>query len=148
MFPKRGPLWKEMPVSRAFSSTYPSGSPAREPSTQIPSTELPQRETLDPSSSFQPYLKVPSRGDHSSLPTWAPMTRESYPQSIPFITFRVPSKGAPHQVPLKELPSFQNPLSTNSQSSRWTDPPWHWRVMSVPWALLPMSFRIPRKELS
>jgi len=26
-----GPLWKEMPVSRAFS-TYPSGSPAREPS--------------------------------------------------------------------------------------------------------------------
>jgi len=30
-FPKMGPLWKEIPVSRAFS-TYPSGFPAREPS--------------------------------------------------------------------------------------------------------------------
>jgi len=38
-FPK-GPLWKEMPVSRAFS-TYPSGSPAREPSLHVPLTELP-----------------------------------------------------------------------------------------------------------
>ena len=38
-----GPLWKEMPVSRAFS-TYPSGSPARKPSLQVPFTELPQRE--------------------------------------------------------------------------------------------------------
>jgi len=40
-----GLLWKEMSVSRAFS-TYPSGSPAREPSFQVPFTELPQRETL------------------------------------------------------------------------------------------------------
>jgi hypothetical protein len=46
-FPKMGPPWKEMPVSRAFS-TYPSGSPAREPSLQVPFTELPQRETLHP----------------------------------------------------------------------------------------------------
>ena len=39
----RGPLWGEMPVSRAFS-TYPPGSPAREPFPQIPFTELPRRE--------------------------------------------------------------------------------------------------------
>jgi hypothetical protein len=43
--PKTEPLWKEMPVSRAFS-TYPSESPARELSLQVPFTELPQRETL------------------------------------------------------------------------------------------------------
>jgi hypothetical protein len=30
-----GPLWKEMPFSRAFS-TYPPGSPARGPSLQVP----------------------------------------------------------------------------------------------------------------
>ena len=41
---RKGPLWKEMPVSRAFSA-YPSGSPARKPSLQVPFTELPQRET-------------------------------------------------------------------------------------------------------
>ena len=39
-----GPLQKEMPVSRAFT-TYLSGSPAREPSLQVPFTQLPQRET-------------------------------------------------------------------------------------------------------
>jgi len=38
-----GPLWKEMPVSRAFSA-YPLGSPARELFLQVPFTELPQRE--------------------------------------------------------------------------------------------------------
>jgi hypothetical protein len=52
--PQTGSLWKEMPISRAFS-TYPSGSPAREPSLQVPFTELPQRETLLPQSPFQPY---------------------------------------------------------------------------------------------
>jgi len=56
--PQTGPLWKEMPVSRAFS-TYPSGSAARELSLQVPFTELPQRETLQLQSHFQPYLKVP-----------------------------------------------------------------------------------------
>jgi hypothetical protein len=42
-----GPLWKEMPISRA-SSTYPSGSPARKPSLQVPFTELPERDTPPP----------------------------------------------------------------------------------------------------
>jgi hypothetical protein len=46
-FPKKGPLWKEMIVSRAFS-TYLSGSPARELSLQVPFTDLPQREKLHP----------------------------------------------------------------------------------------------------
>jgi hypothetical protein len=46
-FPKMGPLWKEMIVSRAFS-TYLSGSPARELSLQVPFTDLPQREKLHP----------------------------------------------------------------------------------------------------
>jgi len=63
----RGPLWGEMPVSRAFS-TYPPGSPAREPSPQIPFTELPQRETPHLQSPFQPSPKIPGRGAHSRLP--------------------------------------------------------------------------------
>jgi len=58
--PQMGPLWKEMPVSRAFI-TYPSGSPARDPSLQVPFTELRQREILHLQSPFQPYLKVPCR---------------------------------------------------------------------------------------
>jgi len=32
------------------------------------------------------------------------MRRDAHPQSLPFITFRAPCKGAPLQVPLKELP--------------------------------------------
>jgi len=59
-FPEMGALCKEMSVSSAFS-TYPSGSPAREPSLQVPFTELPQRGTLHIQSPFQPYLNVPGR---------------------------------------------------------------------------------------
>jgi hypothetical protein len=61
-FPKRGP-YEEMTISRAFS-TYPSGSPARKLSLQVPFTELPHRETLHLQHPFQPYLtylKVPGR---------------------------------------------------------------------------------------
>jgi hypothetical protein len=49
-----------MPVARAFS-TCPSGSPTREPSLQVPFTELSQREMLRLQSPFQPSLKVPGR---------------------------------------------------------------------------------------
>jgi len=69
--PKMGPLWKEMPVSRAFS-TYPSGSPARQHSLQIPFTELPQRQTLHLQSPFQPYLKVPLVEPTPGCPTEPP----------------------------------------------------------------------------
>jgi hypothetical protein len=54
------PLWKEMPVSRAFS-IYSSEFPARKPSLYVPFTELPKREILYLQSLFQPYLKVPGR---------------------------------------------------------------------------------------
>ena len=97
--PQTGPLWREMPVSRA-SSAYPSGSPAREPSLQVPFTELPQRETLHLQRSFQPYLKIPGRWAHYSLPNSASF----HSQRLPFLTFRAPRKGAPLQVPLTELP--------------------------------------------
>ena len=68
-----GPLWKEMPISRG-SSTYPPGSPAREPS-RLPSQsshresegggrgEMPHLQ-----SPFQPFCKVLSRRAHSRLP--------------------------------------------------------------------------------
>jgi hypothetical protein len=78
--PQTGPLWKEMPVSRAFC-TYPSGSTGREPF-QVPFTELSQRERLHLQSPFQPYLIVPGRWGQSSLPNWAPMRRDAHPQIL------------------------------------------------------------------
>jgi len=33
---------------QSLFSTYPTGSPVREPSLQVPLTQLPQRETLHP----------------------------------------------------------------------------------------------------
>jgi hypothetical protein len=50
--PQTVPLWNEIPV-------YSSGSPAREPSLQVPFTELPQRETLHLQSPFHPHPKSP-----------------------------------------------------------------------------------------
>jgi len=132
-----------MPVSRAFSK-YLSGSPAKEPSLQIRFTELPQRVTLHLQSPFQPYLKVPGRWTRSRLSNWAPIKRVARPQSLPFVTFRAPSKGAPSRFPNRapierEMPRFQSPLTIFSQSSWWMD-------MSVHWALFPISFQIPWKE--
>jgi len=46
-FPKQGPYGRRC-LSPELVSTYPTGSPAREPSLQVPITELPQRETLHP----------------------------------------------------------------------------------------------------
>ena len=68
-FPKRGPYGRRCPSPEPFS-TYPSGSPVRESSLQVPLAELPQREreTLSPWSPCQPYLKVPDRGVQSRWP--------------------------------------------------------------------------------
>jgi len=93
------PLWKR--CRSPEPSIYPLGSPAREPSLQVPFTELPQRETPQFQSPFQPYLKVPGRWVHSRLPKWTTIKRDSRPQSLPFITFTAPSKWVhPFQVPL------------------------------------------------
>jgi hypothetical protein len=111
--PQTEPLWQEMPVSRAFSK-YPSGSLAREPSLQVPFTELPQRETLHLWSPFQPYLKVLGRWAHSRLPNLAFIKRDSHPQSFPFVTFRAPKKGAPppcspNRAPIERDAPFPQP---------------------------------------
>ena len=118
--PQMGPLWKEMPVSRAIS-TYPSGSQARKPSLQVPFTELPQRGTPHLQRSFQPYLEVPGRWAYSRLLIWAPIKRDAYPQSLPFITFRACSKGAlppgpPNRAPTeRDAPSPETPYNNLSE---------------------------------
>ena len=66
-FPLAGPLWKEMPVSRAFSA-YPPGSPGRAPSLHVPFTEFPLSEMPYLQSPFQPSLKVPGRRTVPGLP--------------------------------------------------------------------------------
>jgi len=109
-----------MKVSRAFS-TYPSGSPARKPSLQVPFTELPQRETPHLLSPFQPYLKVPDRQAHSRLPNYAPIKWDAQPQSLPFTTFGMPSKGAlppgsPNRAPIeRDAPSPETPYDNLSE---------------------------------
>ena len=101
--PQMGPLWKEMPVSRAFS-IYPSGSLAREPSLQVPFTELLQRETLHTSRApFNRISKSLVDEPTPGCPTESPWREMPIPRAS-YIIFRACSKGAPLQVPLKELP--------------------------------------------
>ena len=89
--------------------------PSKERSLQVPFTELLQRVTLHLQSPFQPYLKVPGRWAHSRLPNWAPMKRDAHPQSLPFITFRALSKGAPpppgspNRAPIEKDAPFPEP---------------------------------------
>ena len=75
--PQTGPLWKEMPVSRAFS-IYPLGSPRREPPLQVPLKELPEGEILHsqspPSVNFQSYQQ---KDPPTQVPQWGPTERDT-----------------------------------------------------------------------
>ena len=132
-----------MPVSSAFS-TYPSGSPAREPSLQAPF-----KKALTPPPEPLSIIKVPSIWAHSRLPNWASIKRDANPQSLPFITFRAPTKGppplsSPNRAPFREMPRFQSPLRTISQEFllNWTPPPWaNVHLLCPP----PHIFRDPQK---
>jgi len=103
-----------VPISRAFSK-YPSGSPARKLSLQVPFRELPQRETPHLQSPFQPYLKVPDRQAHSRLPNYAPIKLDAHPQSLPFITFRASSKGALPPGSPNRAPRSRDPYGNLSE---------------------------------
>ena len=105
-FPKRGPYGKRCPSSEPFPHT-----PAREPSLQVPFTELPQRETPHLQSPFQPYLKVHDRQAHSRLPSYDPIKWDAHSQSLPFITFGTPSKGALPPVSPNRAPIEKDALS-------------------------------------
>jgi len=99
-FPKWGP-YEEMPVSRAFY-TYPSRSSAREPSYQVAFTELPQR-------GGQPPEPV------SAISQSPPIKKDAHLQSLPFVNFRTPSKGAPppgspNTAPMERDALFPEPL--------------------------------------
>ena len=98
--PQTRPLWKGMPVSRAFS-TYPSGSPARKPSLQVLFTELPQRETPHLQSPIQPSLKVPGRRALLQVPQTGPLWKEM-PVSRAFHTYL---QGSQQGSPPSRFPS-------------------------------------------
>ena len=93
-----GPLWMEMPVSRAFF-TYPPGSPVRESLLQVPLTELPQGERR--STSRVPFIHLAKslvNEPRSRFPSRALMKRDVLLQSLFYITFIRLSKsvhGAP-----------------------------------------------------
>ena len=128
-----GPLWKEMLVSRAFS-TYPSRSPVKEPPSRSPSQcariercpvsrALPGELTPPHISQRGPYgKKCPSPepaapGRRAPGFTAGPPRRVmSVPRALLPISFRIHSKEAPLQVSLTEFPQreifpFRIPLS-------------------------------------
>ena len=80
-FPQTGPLWKEIPDSGVFS-IYPSGSPEREPSFQVPFTELPKRERhsnsrapfnhISKSSVYKPTPGYPAESHEERCPSLEP----------------------------------------------------------------------------
>jgi hypothetical protein len=80
MFPKMESLWKQTPISRALSSIS-FEVPVKEPSLQIPLTELPQeRHYVSRPFHLSKFLvnEPPSR-----LPSRAPMERDVCLQSLP-----------------------------------------------------------------
>ena len=113
-FPKRGPYGRRCPSPEPFS-TYPTGSPSREPSFQVPLTELPQ--TVRPSTPRAPVnhiSKSPVKEPTPGGPT-EPHEEEAHTQSLPFITFRAPGEGAPppgspKRAPIERVAPFSEPL--------------------------------------
>jgi len=120
MFPKTGPLWRELPVSRALlnisfrapsKGVLPPSSPHRAPTKR--DAPLP-----DPSIRLSKSL---INEPLSRFPSGTPMERDARLHSLPIHTFRVPNKGASLQIPLTELPQtetphFQSPPSLIFQS--------------------------------
>ena len=92
--PQTGPLWEEMPPSPEPFLHFLQCPQQGIPLFRFPSQSY-HTETLHLQSPFQPYLKVSGRWARSRLSNWAPIKRDAHPQSLPFITFRAPRKGAP-----------------------------------------------------
>ena len=77
-----GPLWREMPISRAFLNN--PGSPVEEPPFKALSIEPLQREMLNPYSPLHPSLKVPGRQALFQVPQWGPYAK-GYPSPQPLL---------------------------------------------------------------
>jgi len=72
-----------------------------------------KRDTL-PSEPLPTITQIPGRWAQCRLPSWTPMKRDAHPQSLPYITFRVPSKGAPfpgspNRAPIEGDAPFPDP---------------------------------------
>jgi len=112
-----------MPVSGDFlsisSRVHIEGAPL-----EVPSKEPLQREMLHPQSPLHPALKFPGRTcPPPGYPNGDPMERDTRLQSLFYISFRVPSKGAPTPSWFPSQSSHRErdnphpePLSTISQS--------------------------------
>ena len=88
------PLWREMPVSRAFLDILP-GFPVKEPSLEALRTEPLQRETLHSYSHLHPSLKVPGRWAPFQVPRRGPYGKR-WPSPEPFLPIlQGPQQGTP-----------------------------------------------------
>jgi hypothetical protein len=112
--PKWGPYGNRCPFPEPYLA-YPSGSPIKESSLQVPIIELPQREMLFPETSFIHLSKSPVNEPPFQVPQWGPYGERCLSPE-PFFTYPSgsPIKEPPIQVPLTELPQretlhFQSP---------------------------------------
>ena len=94
--PQLGPLWKEMPVSRDVF-TYPSGSPAREPSpSKFPSQSSHRERHSTSRAPFNHISKSPVDGLTTGCPT-EPLEKEP------------PPPGSPNRAPMERGAPFPGP---------------------------------------
>jgi len=103
MFPKTGPIWKQAPISRALLSisfcapskgAFSPGSPHRAPT---------ERDAPFPQPSFIRLATSPVHEPLSGSPAGPQWREMPVSRAFLYISFRVPSTGAPLQVPLTEF---------------------------------------------
>ena len=88
----KGPSWTEMSIFRDFLNIY-SRIPSDGAPPKAPSKEPLQREMLHHQSPLHPAIKAPGS------PNGSPMERGAHLQNLFYISFKVPSKGAPSRFP-------------------------------------------------
>jgi hypothetical protein len=120
----KGPPWRR-PHLETFL-TYLPGSPTKGPPKPPPRSLFRERCTIPRAPSIQ-FSKSPVDEPSSRFPEQGPYGN-SYLQSLFYLSFRVPSKEALHQVPFTELSQRERdtpppePLSTTSQSPQYMSP--------------------------
>jgi len=62
------------------------------------------------------------------LPNRAPIKRDSHPQSLPFISYRFPDKGAPLQAPLNGAPIERDAPSSEPRFNYLSEFPWNGHI--------------------
>jgi len=118
-----GPLWRKMPVSRAFL-TITSRFPSKEAPPQRPSAlNLFREKYSTPRASIIHLSKSPVDEPPSRFPNRARMERDAHLQSLFYLSSRVPSKGALPPVSLHRAPTKRETASPEPPFSQLSKSP-------------------------